>query len=187
MRRPAWNALSLVAVVAVLGGCGKQPRSAALPRSQIAAELQGSPRPLAELHKQANRLLPSNPRAFRALLATLRGYPVVVNEWASWCTNCEFEAPDFQRMAVKYGARVAFIGLDVDDAHGAAAAFLHRFPVTYPSYVDPRQSVARSLLASGYYPQTIYLDRRGRLVIDNAGSYKNLDALQRDIRRYALQ
>jgi cytochrome c biogenesis protein CcmG, thiol:disulfide interchange protein DsbE len=95
--------------------------------------------------------------------------------------------PAFQRMAVKYGRRVAFVGVDVEDHHDAAAAFLHDFPVTYPSYIDPDQSIARSLEASGLYPQTLYFDRHGKFVIDHAGSYANPGALEQAIRRYALQ
>lgn len=188
VRRPMWIVVFVIAAIAaivVLSGCGDQVRSAGPSRSTINAELKGSPPRLDELHVRANRLLPGGPQAFTALLVSLRGYPVVVNEWASWCSNCSFESPDFQRMAAKYGTRVAFVGVDVEDHHDAAAAFLRDFPVTYPSYVDPHQSIARSLEASGLYPQTLYFDRHGRFVIDHAGSYANADALEQAIRRYA--
>ena len=90
-------------------------------------------------------------------------------------------------MAAKYGNRVAFIGVNVEDDHDSAVAFLRKFPVTYPSYVDPHQDITRSLEASGLYPQTLYLDRHGKLVIDNGGSYASAAALERQVRRYALQ
>jgi murein DD-endopeptidase MepM/ murein hydrolase activator NlpD len=80
-----------------------------------------------------------------------------------------------------------FIGVDVEDARGPAIAFLRRFPVSYPSYFDHGQDIARSLQASGYYPQTVYLDRHGRLVIDHGGSYVTAATLEHDVRRYALQ
>jgi len=153
----------------------------------VNAALRGSSPRLAALHAEADQLIGGGPKAFKALLAGLRGYPVVINEWASWCTNCVFESPAFQRAAVRYGTRVAFIGVDVEDAHDSATAFLHRFPVSYPSYVDHGQAIARSMEASGYYPQTVYLDRRGRLVIDHGGSYASAAALEHDIQRYALQ
>lgn len=179
--------IAAVAVIVVLSGRAHQVRSAGPSRSTINAELNGSPPRLAELHVRANQLLSGGPKAFSALLVSLRGYPVVVNEWASWCTNCSYESPQFQRMAAKYGTRVAFVGVDVEDHHDAAAAFLRDFPVTYPSYTDPDQSIARSLEASGLYPQTLYFDRGGKLVIDHAGSYANAGALEQAIRRYALQ
>ena len=68
----------------------------------------------------------------------------------------------------------------------AAAAFLKRFPVTYPSYVDPQENIARAIKAATYYPQTVYFDRQGHQIFDHAGSYASTAALEQDIRRYAL-
>lgn len=170
----------------LLAGCGSQPRSAAPPAGSVAASFKGSPPPLASLHSQADQLLGGGSAAFTARLAGLRGYPVVVNKWGSWCGPCQTEFPAFQRAAVLYGRRVAFVGLDGKDGDQSAAAFLRHFPVTYPSYVDPQESIARSIQAATYYPQTVYFDRHGKLVYDHAGPYLSAAALERDIRRYVL-
>jgi cytochrome c biogenesis protein CcmG, thiol:disulfide interchange protein DsbE len=182
----------LTAIVAlacpVLAACGgAQPRNAAPPVSAVAAAFRGSPAPLASLHRQGGRLLPGATAAFRARLHGLRGHPVVINEWASWCEPCQSEFPVFQRVAVRYGRRVAFIGVDSRDHEGAATAFLRRFPVTYPSYLDPHQRIAASLQAVGAIPQTIYLDRTGKQQYDHAGPYETAAALERDIRFYVLR
>jgi thiol-disulfide isomerase/thioredoxin len=171
------------ALVAV--GCGSQPRNAAPPARSVAAALAGAPAPLASLHQQANQLLGGGPAAFQGLLASLRGYPVVVNKWASWCGPCQLEFPAFQRAAVAFGRRVAFVGLDGKDHDPAASAFLKRFPVTYPSYVDPQENIARKIKAATYFPQTVYFDRQGRIVFDHAGPYVSVASLEQDIRRYA--
>jgi cytochrome c biogenesis protein CcmG, thiol:disulfide interchange protein DsbE len=176
---------SLVAVVAV-AGCGGHAKSAAPPAGSVAKAFKGSPPPLAALHAEANRLIPGSPQAFAQLLARLRGYPVVVNKWASWCGPCESEFPAYQQAAVAYGKQVAFVGIDGKDHDPAARAFLKRFPVTYPSYTDPGESIARSIQASTYYPQTVYFNRSGKIVFDHAGPYLSAGALERDIRRYAL-
>ena len=101
-------------------------------------------RPCPPLHVAADRLLRGGPGAFHARLASLRGYPVVVNKWASWCGPCQIEFPAFQRAAVAFGRQVAFVGVDGKDANPSAAAFLRKFPVTYPSYVDPQETHRRA-------------------------------------------
>ncbi len=171
----------------VIAGCGTQAKNAALPPSQITVDFKGSPAPLAALHAQANQLLGGGPKAFAARLATLKGYPVVVNKWGSWCGPCQSEFPSFQRVAVAYGRQVAFVGLDGKDHDSAATAFLHRFPVTYPSYTDPNESIAGTIQALTYYPQTVFIDRNGKVVYDHAGPYLSVKALTADITRYALQ
>ncbi len=169
-----------------LAGCGSTPHNAAPSRATEASAFKGSPPPLAALHAQAGKLLHGGPAAFKARLAGLRGYPVVINKWASWCGPCQTEFPAFQRASVSYGKRVAFVGLNGKDHDQAAAAFLRRFPVSYPSYVDPQESIARTLQAATYYPQTIYIDPQGKIVFDHAGPYLSASALETDIRRYAL-
>jgi cytochrome c biogenesis protein CcmG, thiol:disulfide interchange protein DsbE len=171
----------------VLAGCGTQARSAAPPTATVAAAFKGSPPVLASLHVQANQLLSGGPSAFHVRLDGLRGYPVVVNKWASWCGPCQTEFPAFQRASVKYGRQVAFIGIDGKDSDPSARAFLRRFPVTYPSYVDPQESIARTIQAAIYYPQTVYFDRQGKMVFDHAGPYETAAALEQDIRRYVLR
>ena len=154
-------ALAACALLTAGCGCGTQ-KSAAPPAQTVAADFKGSPAPLAALHAQANQLLSGGKSGFSARLDGLRGrYPVVVNKWASWCGPCQSEFPVFQRVAVAFGKRVAFVGVDGKDHNGAAAAFLKNYPVTYPSYVDPNESIARSIGASTYYPQTIRLATPG--------------------------
>jgi cytochrome c biogenesis protein CcmG, thiol:disulfide interchange protein DsbE len=171
---------------AVLVGCGGQTKSAAPSANSVSKAFKGSPAPLAALHAQANKLIAGSPQAFSALLARLRGYPVVVNKWASWCGPCQSEFPAYQQAAVAYGKQVAFVGIDGKDHDPAARAFLKRFPVTYPSYTDPNENIARSIQAATYYPQTVYFNRNGKIVFDHAGPYLSASALERDIRRYAL-
>jgi len=185
----AWST-GLILVCGLLAGCGGDKVRSAAPSPQAAAgALTGSPAPVAPVHGQADALLGGGVSAFRARLAALEGYPVVVNKWASWCPPCQSEFPAFQRAAVKYGRQVAFLGIDAKDGNGAAAAFLRRLPVSYPSYTDPQESIARTIGAAVYFPQTLFFGRRGHktYVFDHAGPYESAAALERDIRRYALR
>ena len=178
-------ALAVVAVV-VARPKSNTPRSADLSKSAVTTALAGSPSLLASLHAQGNQLLSGGTKAFEARLRQLRGYPVVVNKWASWCEPCQTEFPAYQRASVAFGRRVAFIGIDGKDHNAAAADFLHRFPVSYPSYTDPNEKIARAIHAATYYPQTVYIDRQGHEVFDHAGPYETAASLDKDIRRYAL-
>jgi thiol-disulfide isomerase/thioredoxin len=178
----------LLAATLLITGCGSQPKSIAASAAQQQAALAGSPGPLATVHAQANELLPGGPSAFHARLASLRGYPVVVNKWASWCGPCASEFPMFQQAALAYGRRVAFLGVNgYGDTTSQAAGFLRRFPVSYPSYSDPNQAIARTIQAMGYDPLTVFLDRSGRIRFVHAGAYATTAALERDIRLYALR
>lgn len=176
----------LVLAGVALAGCGVQAHSQAPAASAVSSAFRGSPAPLGSLHVQANQLLGGSTAAFRARMASLAGYPVVVNKWASWCDPCQTEFPAFQKAAVAFGKQVAFVGVDGKDHDGSAKAFLARFPVTYPSYTDPAEEIASSIKAATYYPQTVYFDRNHKIVYDHAGPYLSAAALEQDIRRYAL-
>jgi cytochrome c biogenesis protein CcmG, thiol:disulfide interchange protein DsbE len=176
----------LLLAVLALAGCGTQAHNEAPSKAATNAAFKGSPPPLAALHAKANELIGGGVPAFTALRASLRGYPIVINKWASWCDPCQTEFPSFQRASVRYGRQVAFVGVNGKDHNQSAAGFLKKFPVSYPSYTDPNESIARTLQAATYFPETIYINRQGKIVFDHAGPYLSASALERDVRRYAL-
>jgi thiol-disulfide isomerase/thioredoxin len=184
--RRALIALVCLLAMLVLGSCGSSdPKSNAPSADQIKTAFAGSPPVLVKLHGQANQLVGGRKSDFEARLAALRGHPVVVNKWAAWCAPCRGEFPVFQRVAVKLGKRVAFLGLDAQDNDGNARKFLGCLPVTYPSYRDPDLKISSSIQASIAFPTTIFFDRRGKLVYAHPGQYSKLSELITDIRRYA--
>jgi cytochrome c biogenesis protein CcmG/thiol:disulfide interchange protein DsbE len=171
---------------ALLAGCDSDtPKSAAPARQDVERRLAGSPPALAALHRQANLLLGGGPAAFRARLRSLRGHPVVVNKWASWCHPCREEFPHFQRLSVELGRQVAFIGVDANDNTGAARRFLARYPVSYPSYEDPDQHVAKVFNATLAFPTTAFYRADGKLSYVKQGGYESEARLREDIARYA--
>ena len=149
-----------------------------------ATELAGSPAPLAALHRQAAQLLGVQP-ALSARLRGLRGYPAVINAWASWCPPCQKEFPLFASASVRYGRRVAFLGADTNDASGAAQAFLAKHVVSYPSYQTTIGQL-NPLAAIAGLPTTIFVNSAGKVVYVHTGQYDSQGTLDEDIGTYAL-
>lgn len=184
--RPVRLPLLALTLGLAISGCGTaQPASRAPAPARLAKLLHGSPPPLASLHAQANRLPGGGRAAFRARLVSLRGYPVVVNVWASWCGPCRSEFPLFQSASAQLARRVAFLGVDVLDQASAARSFLKQLPVSYPSYSDPDAAIARALNAGGGVPVTAFFDRSGRQTYLHQGAYPDQRTLVQDIKRYA--
>ncbi|MCW2967045.1 MAG: Redoxin domain protein [Solirubrobacteraceae bacterium] len=144
--------------------------------------LAGSPPALDALHHDADQLLPGSGLAAR--IAALRGHPIVVNAWGSWCGPCRQEFPLFQRVSAQLGKRVAFLGIDVQDPRSYAAKFLASHPVTYPSYQDLDKKIADQYGLIGT-PSTIFYDAKGRKAFLHSGPYTKDADLRADIKRYA--
>ena len=101
----------------------------------------------------------------KVALRELRGVPVVLNFWASWCVPCREEAPLLQRTWRQLGRPqgVLFLGLDMQDITGDARDFLREFDIDYLNIRDPSNPVARSYGVTGV-PETFFIDRAGRIV-----------------------
>jgi cytochrome c biogenesis protein CcmG, thiol:disulfide interchange protein DsbE len=188
MRRQLVTALTLGTILVLLaGGCGStEGGDYGGQHPDYAKALAGSPAPLAALHKQANQLLPGGVGAYEQRLAALAGYPVVVNVWASWCGPCRFEFPTLQKLSAAYGKQVAFLGVDKQDSNDAAETFLEEAPLSYPSYTDPDQAIARQIGATLGLPDTAFYDRHGKLVYLKQGPYTDHAELKADVEHYAL-
>ncbi|MGI9020895.1 MAG: TlpA family protein disulfide reductase [Solirubrobacterales bacterium] len=97
-------------------------------------------------------------------LGELKGRPVVVNIWASWCDPCREEAPTLERGWRRWGPRgVLFLGLDIQDVPEDAREFLREYGITYPSVREPSNSIARAYGSTGL-PETYFISGRGRIV-----------------------
>jgi len=100
----------------------------------------------------------------RVSLSELRGTPVVLNFWASWCEPCRVEAPVLERgweQAQRQG--VLFLGLDMQDVTGDAREFLREFGVSYLNVREGGKDTARRYGATGL-PETYFISARGQVV-----------------------
>ncbi len=184
------GALALTAAVVVgivqAGGSDRAPKQASGPLSLAAVSkpLPGAPPELAALRKRVNELDSGGAKAFDAQLRALRGHPVVVNMWASWCEPCRFELPFLQREALARGTQVAFLGINVNDAEDAAKQRAAQYPMPYPSFEDPRSNLFARFKARGL-PTTAFYDSKGKLVIVHQGVFPTQAKLAEAIDRYA--
>jgi cytochrome c biogenesis protein CcmG/thiol:disulfide interchange protein DsbE len=103
-------------------------------------------------------------------LGELRGAPVVLNFWASWCPPCRTEAPRLERSwRGSRGRGVVFLGLDMQDLTGDAREFIREFGISYPNVRDPGDEVARDWGVTGL-PETFFVSPRGRVVAHVIGA-----------------
>lgn len=98
-------------------------------------------------------------------LESLRGKPVLLNVWATWCHPCRDEIPELQRLYDRYRGRgLELVGVSVDAVgdEEAIKAFARRYDMTYPIWRDPNENVSTSFLVIGV-PATFLIDRGGVL------------------------
>jgi len=135
----------------------------------------------------ANELVGESPHDLKARLASLKGHPVVVNQWASWCGPCRHEFPFFAAAVKQHGAKVAFVGIDYMDSRDAAEGLLDEQPPGFASVYDGDGKAARAIDSSPVMPTTLFIGPDGRTRYRKLGGYADAAALDADIRRHALE
>lgn len=99
-------------------------------------------------------------------LASLRGSPVLLNIWATWCPPCRQEMPDLQQLHERYsaeGLRVLGVSTDAAGSDKAVAEFLEEYGVTYTILRDPTDRISSVFMTQGI-PVTILIDADGTVV-----------------------
>ena len=191
-RRPPVTAFALVAAIGALVALAiatssnapviREPQGATSAAGPAAAPGE-TPAQIEANLQQGNALIDTQ---LDAKLAALRGVPVVVNQWASWCPPCQVEFPFFEELAEEYKDRVAFLGLNSRDERAPAEAFLDEHSVNYPTVYDESGEQARSIGAGASWPTTVFFDAGGSAVFIRRGGYVDAAALEADIRQHAL-
>lgn len=132
-------------------------RPAEAPGFDLQVLERGAPGPLAGRWDAAAR-------DGRVTLSELRGTPVVLNFWASWCVPCRQEAPTLERGWHRGRERgVLYIGLNMQDVRDDARDFIRDFALGFPHVRDPSKDTARDWGVIGI-PETFFIGREGRVV-----------------------
>jgi cytochrome c biogenesis protein CcmG/thiol:disulfide interchange protein DsbE len=149
-RRSIWLLVALLVIVALVGvlAFGLRPKTSTV--------LAGQPAPDFELTAFNGEFEGQN-----FSLDELRGQPVVLNFWASWCVECDKEMALLEQAWHDYRDEgVWFIGVDYLDIDSEGLAYLDRFDITYPNAPDIGSRTYQDYQCTGV-PETFFIDREG--------------------------
>ena len=165
--------LALLAVVAIVAYAVTRPTS------QTSFEASGAPLRVPE----AGQLTNLSADDFEGVLVGLRGTPVIVNIWASWCSPCRTETPLLERTWQARSDEVVIVGVASKDVFDSSRAFMKEFGVTYPNVFDGSGEIRARLGLRGF-PTTYVFGADGKLRTTIVGGLteQRLAAVLEDLR-----
>ncbi|NMO21863.1 redoxin domain-containing protein [Pyxidicoccus fallax] len=149
----AFVALSLGLLVVLFKGFGRNPH-------EVPFMLKGQPAP--------NFVLRSLDSGEKVSLEDLKGRPVVINFWASWCGPCQMEHPVLEWGAREFGSQAVFLGVVFEDTEDNARQFLARHGASFPQLMDPRSRMAVDYGVAGV-PETYFITPSGTILDKHVG------------------
>lgn len=139
---------------------GADTRVPPIAEGEAAAPLKGAPAPgfsLTGIDGQTHNL------------GDLRGHPVLVNFWATWCEPCRLEMPAIQARYQRYGSEgLMVLAVDYDEPQADVSAFGQELGLTFPLLLDPRGRVQKLYQVRGY-PSSFFVDRAGTVQVVQIG------------------
>ena len=93
-------------------------------------------------------------------LSDLRGKPVLLNFWATWCGPCRSEMPELQKTHQKMSEKLTILGMDVDETKAQVTAFRSELGVSFPMVIDKGQKGFNQYAPFGL-PSTYLIDKVG--------------------------
>lgn len=168
---------ALVAAGFAFSGCDKAPESAVAPAGEKAPAVREASSAAPAKSRQA---IPFRIMTFdgqKVALDDLRGRPVVVNFFASWCGPCQLEAPALRDAAAEFGDRIQFVAVAIDDSEEGARAFIREFGIKFPAGLDSTGQIMKDYNIFGI-PRTYIIDSAGVVLYEHSGAImrEDLDA-----------
>ncbi|MEP7054251.1 MAG: TlpA disulfide reductase family protein [Actinomycetota bacterium] len=118
-------------------------------------------------------------------LSELRGVPLIINLWASWCVPCRDEMPAFERLHRAMREKVSILGVDTKDDEESARATIAATGVSYASVADPRGDLRADLKAVGL-PVTLFVAADGLILEQHLGQLSEQDMRQRVVKHFGI-
>lgn len=146
-------------------------------RARVVANAEAmGPRPATSANTEA-------PKSTELELSQLRGRPVVLDFWATWCGPCQAESPIVNAIAQRYKDRgLAVVGVNTSDEDGLAAYFVKKKGLSFPIVYDENNAIARKYNV-GSLPTLIVVSKEGKIVAIRHGVTSD-DALDDIVRKY---
>jgi len=143
----AWRLPAMLAIAVLSVTAGAQGRTLAIAPGRLAPEIDLK-----------------NLQSGRSKLSALRGHPVVVTFWGTWCLPCRAEFPELVAAHRKYrevGLEVIAVDQRDQELHlSDVQAFVKEFAVDFPVALDERGRSRRSFQLTGL-PTTLFIDAAG--------------------------
>ena len=103
-------------------------------------------------------------------LSDLKGKPVIINFWATWCGPCVREMPAFERLKEDFGDEIGIIAVNCGDDADTVKDFVDEYGYTFPVVLDEDYEVTM-LYPSNSIPYTVVLDANGKITHVSTGAY----------------
>lgn len=109
-------------------------------------------------------------------LAALKGHPVMLNFWATWCPWCKKEIPDMIRLEHQYGNQIQIYGVDVQEPSATVKSWMSSHGVDYPVLLDNGAQVAANYGVTAL-PVTVFIHPNGTISQIHVGAFASMQAM----------
>lgn len=114
-------------------------------------------------------------------LSGLRGKPVLINFWATWCPDCVEEMPYLQQIYDEWTDRgLVLLTIDIGESPATIKEFMLKYNLTMPVLLDARESVAQRYNITGI-PTTFLIDKDGVIRAKIIGAFPSTEAIEKEL------